>query len=170
MKSFFEWFKASTKVKRWILLILVGVVLTCYGIAKILVSEEITFFELGKTIAILGDGFNKIFPKENEWLFHKIINSGGCVISEYEENEEAESDNFPHRNRIVSGLSNGVLIIEAKQKSGTSITVDFALEQGKNIYAIPGNIDSENSSGTNELIKQGAKLVTTETDILDAFS
>ncbi|MBR0427968.1 MAG: DNA-processing protein DprA [Clostridia bacterium] len=78
-------------------------------------------------------------------------------------------ENFPARNRIVSGLCNGVLVVEAKQKSGTMITIDFALEEGRDVFVIPGNIDSVNSMGTNELIRQGAKLVTKYEEIIEEY-
>ena len=77
--------------------------------------------------------------------------------------------NFPARNRIISGMSKGIIVVEAKKKSGTIITVDFALEQGRDVFVVPGNIDSENSKGTNELIKQGAKVITSYTDILKEY-
>ena len=91
----------------------------------------------GKTIAVLGGGFNHIFPEGNEELFRKIIDSNGLVITEYEPEREAYSINFPKRNRIVSGLSKGVLIVEAKYRSGTSITANLAKEQGKKVFALP---------------------------------
>ena len=94
-----------------------------------------------------------IYPKENIELANEIIRSGGTIISEYPCGTKPDKMNFPARNRIISGISDGILVIEAKEKSGTLITVDFALEQGKNVYAIPGNIDSKNAEGTNELIK-----------------
>ena len=103
--------------------------------------------------------------KENQMLEQKIIELGGCVISEYPIGTKPQKMHFPARNRIISGLSNGVVVIEAKEKSGTLITVDFALEQGKDIYVVPGNINSINSVGTNDLIKQGAKLITTYNDV-----
>ena len=114
-------------------------------------------------------GLNNIYPKENKTLYEKIISKGGTVLSEYPLWTKPEKGNFPERNRIISGISDGILVIEAKEKSGTLITVDFALEQGKNVYAIPGNIDSKNAIGTNELIKQGAKLVTKPEEILEDF-
>lgn len=114
----------------------------------------------GKTIAVVGNGIDIIYPKENKYLEEKIIKSGGCIISEYPLGTKPEKFNFPARNRIISGLSKGVLVIEARVKSGTLITIDFALQQGRDVYVVPGNINSVNSVGTNDLIKQGAKLVT----------
>lgn len=90
-----------------------------------------------KTIAVLGSGFNNIYPQANIELVKDIIKNNGLIISEYEPNEKPKPQNFPARNRIISALSNGVIVIEAKKKSGTFITVDFALEEGKNIYAVP---------------------------------
>lgn len=119
----------------------------------------------GKPIAIVGTGLDIVYPKENKELETEIIKSGGCIISEYPLGTKPNKINFPARNRIISGMSDGVVVIEAKEKSGTLITVDFALEQGKDIYVVPGNINSINSIGTNELIKQGAKLITTYKDI-----
>ena len=119
----------------------------------------------GKPIAIVGTGLDIVYPKENKELETEIIKSGGCIISEYPLGTKPNKINFPARNRIISGMSDGVIVIEAKEKSGTLITVDFALEQGKDIYVVPGNINSINSIGTNELIKQGAKLITTYKDI-----
>ena len=121
----------------------------------------------GKTIAVLGNGLDTIYPSENKELALKIIKSGGAIISEFPLGTKPEKQNFPIRNRIISGISDGVVVVEAKEKSGTIITVDFALEQGKNVYCVPGNIDSNNSYGTNNLIKQGAKVFTEINDILE---
>ncbi|MBQ6992459.1 MAG: DNA-processing protein DprA [Clostridia bacterium] len=121
----------------------------------------------GKTIAVMGSGLDIIYPPENKNIYNQIINNGGVVLSEYIIGTKPLPENFPRRNRIISGLSDGVLVIEAKEKSGTLITVDFALEQGKEVYVVPGNIDSINSYGTNSLIKQGAQLITNENDILE---
>lgn len=114
----------------------------------------------GKTVAVLGNGLDTIYPKENNNLIQNILNSGGAIISEYPLGTLPKKENFPARNRIISGISRGILVVEAKEKSGTLITVDFALEQGRDVFVIPGNINSINSVGTNNLIKQGAKLVT----------
>ena len=120
-----------------------------------------------KTIAVLGSGLDNIYPNENIGLYKSIILKGGLIISEYELGTKPLKQNFPARNRIISGLADAVLVIEAKQKSGTKITVDFALEQGKDVFVIPGNIYSKNSEGTNELIKQGAIPVTNYEEILE---
>ena len=112
--------------------------------------------DCGKTIAILGNGLDMIYPKENIELANEIIRSGGAIISEYPCGTKPDKMNFPARNRIISGLSKGIIVIEAKEKSGTLITVDFALEQGRDVFVVPGNINSINSVGTNDLIKQGA--------------
>lgn len=120
----------------------------------------------GKTIAVLGGGFNHIFPKENKNLFLEIIKNGGAVVSEYAENVATSSQGFIQRNRIVSGLSMGVLVVEAKTRSGTSITADFARRQGKKVFCIAHGIEEKEGIGTNRLIKNGAKLVTCVDDIL----
>ena len=124
----------------------------------------------GKTIAVLGSGIDNIYPKQNINLAKKIIKNGGCIISEYPVGTKPDKCNFPQRNRIISGLSNGVVVVEASEKSGALITADFALEQGKEVFAIPGNILMSGSIGTNNLIKQGAKLVTSYIDILEEIS
>lgn len=123
----------------------------------------------GYTIAVLGSGIDVIYPKEHLKLFNEIAEKG-CVLTEFPPGTPPFRNNFPARNRIVAGLSRGVLIIEAAKKSGAMITVDMALEQGKNIYAVPGNIFSESSEGCNELIKNGAYCVTKFTDILEDLS
>ena len=120
----------------------------------------------GKTIAVLGNGIDTIYPIENDTIAKKIIEYGGCIISEYPPNTKIEKRNFPARNRIISGLSRGVIIVEAKEKSGALITADFALEQGRDVFAVPGPINSKHSLGTNELIKQGAIPITNYKDVL----
>ena len=119
----------------------------------------------GITIGVIGSGLDIVYPKENEYLYDKIIKENGAIISEYPLGVKPIKMNFPARNRIISGMSKGIIVIEAKKKSGTLITVDFALEQGRNVYVVPGNIDEVNSVGTNDLIKQGAQMVTTYKDI-----
>ena len=119
----------------------------------------------GNTIAVLGNGLDIIYPKENLELANEIIKRGGTIISEYPCGTKPDKMKFPARNRIISGISSGIIVIEAKEKSGTLITVDFALEQGRDVFVVPGNINSINSVGTNDLIKQGARLVTTYEDV-----
>ncbi|OGX08046.1 MAG: DNA protecting protein DprA [Omnitrophica WOR_2 bacterium GWA2_47_8] len=120
----------------------------------------------GRTIAVLGSGLANLYPRDNKKLFEEIAENG-AVISEFPMTTEPLSYNFPQRNRIISGLSLGVLIVEAALKSGALITSDFALEQGKEVFALPGKIDSPNSKGVHQLIKQGAKLSTHRDDILE---
>lgn len=120
----------------------------------------------GRTIAVLGSGHNHIYPPENKKLYGEIVKNG-AVVSEYEPDIPPFRTNFPRRNRIISGMSKGVVIIEAPRKSGALITADFALEQGRDVFALPGNISSVRSSGTNALIKEGAKLVEGISDILE---
>lgn len=120
--------------------------------------------KIGRAIAVLGSGLDVIYPKENRRLYEEIIKTGGVIVSEYPLGTKPEKYHFPERNRIISGLSDGILVVEAKERSGTLITVEYALDQGKDVYAIPGNITQENSFGTNELIKQGAIPITSVDD------
>lgn len=124
--------------------------------------------ESGTTIAVLGSGLNVIYPRENAALYDSIRQQG-LVISEFPMDTPPEPGHFPMRNRIISGLSQGVAVIEAREKSGALITADFALEQGRDVFAVPGPITSKNSFGTNRLIQQGAKLVMNAADILEEY-
>jgi len=121
-----------------------------------------------RTIAVLGTGLDEktIYPQSNLKLAQKILETGGCLISEYPPGTPGSQFSFPQRNRIISGLSLGVLVIEAKQKSGALITAEWAKKQRRLIFAVPGPIHSSNSKGCHYLIKQGAKLVESANDIL----
>lgn len=123
-----------------------------------------------KTIAILGSSVDNPLPKKNLNLSNKILEDGGLLISEYNIGHPVAPSNYPARNRIISGLSDGVIVVEATNKSGALITVDFALEQGKNVFAIPGNINSDMSKGCNMIIKDGAKLVDDIEDIINEYN
>lgn len=119
----------------------------------------------GYTVGVLGCGINEVYPRCNYELFMQIEEKG-AIISEYGLDIQPNKINFPRRNRIISALSDGVLVIQASKDSGSLITSDFALEQGKQIYALPGRVFDKNSEGTNNLIKQGAMLVTEPQDII----
>ncbi|MCA9949609.1 MAG: DNA-processing protein DprA [Anaerolineales bacterium] len=124
----------------------------------------------GRTIAVLGSGLDCIYPSENRQLAERISDGRGAVISEYSLGVKPEAKNFPPRNRIISGLSLGVIVVEAGERSGALITSRFALEQGRDVFAVPGNINWPASKGPNRLIQQGAKLVTCVEDVLDELN
>mgnify|MGYP001615294679 CR=1 FL=1 len=134
-------------------------------------SHEATLEAGGKTIAVLGSGVdpNSIFPPENKGLARRIAESGGAVISEYAPGTPAVKEHFPARNRIIAGLSRGVLVVEAREKSGALITARFALEQNRDVFALPGPIFSLTSTGPNKLIQEGAKLILGSENILEEW-
>lgn len=123
----------------------------------------------GKTIAVMAGGLDNIYPPSNQKLSERILANGGTIISEYPEGTEYFKSNFVARNRIQSGLSEAVLIVEAAEKSGTLITADFAIDQNRIVMAVPGNIDSLVSAGTNQLIRDGAVPITCARDILEVM-
>ncbi len=120
----------------------------------------------GKTVAVIGTGLNDVYPKENRKLVDEILEKGGAVVSQFPLGTPPIPDNFPYRNRIISGLSYGVLIVEASERSGSLITARLAMEQNREVMAVPGNITSGKSYGTNYLIKAGAKLVQQWQDVV----
>ena len=134
------------------------------------IAHETTLQEKGKTIAVLGNGLNRIFPAENKDLYQQIIKRGGLVVTEYPPEEKAKSSNFLARNRIVSGLALGILVIEAAYRSGTSVTAKLAKEQGKKVFALPHEVNDIHGVGTNRLIRRGAKIITNTEDIIKEFS
>lgn len=121
------------------------------------------------TIAIIGNGLDNIYPSKNKKLAESIIKNGGLIISEFVVGTKPFKQNFPRRNRIISGLSDSVIVIEGSKKSGSLITAGYAIEQGKEVFAVPGSIFSPNSEGTNELIKDGANLLTSTDDVIRTF-
>lgn len=133
------------------------------------IAHKVALENMSETIAVLGSGFKHIFPKENITLFEQIVENRGLIITEYEENSMPNKNNFPKRNRIITALSEGILVIEAGYRSGTSITARHAKEQGKKVFAVPGKLDSKLGTGVNELIKKGAILTTKIEDILKYY-
>lgn len=120
----------------------------------------------GKTVAIIGNGLDNIYPKENLKLAEKILENNGLIISEYIVGTKPEKENFPRRNRIISGISDAIIVVEASNKSGALITANYGINQGKEVWAIPGDIYSYSSIGTNNLIKDGANVLTNINDIV----
>ena len=123
----------------------------------------------GNTIAVLPCGFNNIFPSKNIKLYQQILKNNGLVISEYEENEKAESKKFIERNRIIASLSIGTLVVEGGYRSGTSVTANLAKSQGKKVFCIPSSLENKKGITPNKLIKEGAFLVTEVEDIINQY-
>jgi len=134
------------------------------------VAHRTALEEGGRTIAVMASGIDKIYPPEHRDLAREIVNGRGVIMSDYPFGAEPESAHFPARNRLISGLSLGVLVVEAGEKSGALITARFALEQNREVFAVPGNIHSPVSLGTNRLIQQGGKLVMRVDDILEELN
>ncbi len=121
----------------------------------------------GQTIAVLGCGPDTCYPGSNQGLYNTIISTHGGIVSEYPPGTPPLKHHFPARNRIISGLSEGIIVVEAGERSGALITVEFGLDQGRDIYAVPGNINNSGSKGTNRLIREGAKILTDPEDLLE---
>ena len=121
----------------------------------------------GRTIAVIGSGLTKLYPPENQALAEKIANGNGAILSEFSMEVEPDRQTFPMRNRIISGWSHGILVVEAGLNSGALITASQAIEQGRSVYAVPGHINAPSAMGSNRLIQEGAKLVMSANDILD---
>jgi DNA processing protein len=121
----------------------------------------------GKTVAVLGSGVDVIHPRGNRELARRIVREGGALISEFPLGTLPSKETFPRRNRLISGLSHATIVVEAGEKSGTNITVSYALEQGRTIFAVPGNIDSLFSRGTNKLLKEGAIPLLSPEDVFE---
>ena len=132
-------------------------------------AHQIALEKKARTIAVLGSGLNIIYPPTHQKLAQEIVKSGGAVISEYSPNTGPTKKTFPARNRIISGLSLGVLVIEAPLRSGALITARTAIEQGREVFVIPGRINDFNSEGCNYLIKMGARLVTNPEEIIETI-
>ena len=125
--------------------------------------------EIGKTIAVIGSGFNHIYPEENRYLAEQILQNGGCIVSEYPPEEPMNKAYFPKRNRIISGLAMGVLIVEGRYRSGSMITARYAIKQNKQVFCIPNRINEKTGYIPNLLIQNGAYLVMKPQDILEFY-
>ena len=131
------------------------------------VAHRATLDAGGRTVAVVGGGLDSIYPAEHAALAEEIVQNGGAVISEYPVGVRPKPEHFPRRNRVISGLTVGVVVVEATRKSGAMLTVKWALEQDREVFAVPGSALSDNSEGPNWLIQQGAKLTTSHLDVLD---
>lgn len=134
------------------------------------VAHRTALEEGGRTIAVMACGIDKVYPPEHRELAREMVSGRGAIITEFPFGSDPESAHFPARNRLISGLSLGVLVVEAGERSGALITSRFALEQNREVFAVPGNINSPVSIGTNRLIQQGGKLVTSVADILEELN
>lgn len=134
------------------------------------VAHRTALEEGGRTIAVMASGIDKVYPPEHRDLAHEIVRGRGALVTDYPFGAEPESNHFPARNRLISGLSLGVIVIEAGERSGALITARFALEQNREVFAVPGNIQSPVSMGTNRLIQQGGKLVMRVEDVLEELN
>jgi len=130
-------------------------------------AHEGALSQSGKTVAVLGSGLHTPYPPENTGLFQEILQSGGAVISEYPPDARPFSFHFPHRNRIISGLSKGIVFVEGRIKSGGMITVRTALDQGREVFAVPGNIGQYYAEGPNTIIREGAVMLSSADDLLE---
>jgi len=131
------------------------------------ICHETAIKEKGKTIAVIGSGFNNMYPLENIELSKHIIENGGAIVSEYPPEKEVDLSNFPARNRIIAGISECTIVVEAKFRSGSSITARHSFNQGKEVFCIPGRIGDKTGKGTNNLIKKGAKLLVDINEVLN---
>jgi len=132
-------------------------------------AHQATLKNKGKTVVVLGSGLLHFYPRSNQQLFEAVIASGGTIVSSFSMNTEPKPGNFPARNRIIAGLSYGCVVVQAAQKSGARITAQYALDQGREVFAVPGPVDDERSAGCHQLIKEGATLVSCADDILREF-
>lgn len=131
------------------------------------IAHQYSMDKMGKTIAVIASGFNNIYPKENKDLFNKILENDGLIISEWEPNVGIYMQNFPRRNRIISGITMATLVIQSKHRSGSNITAHNAFKQNREVFCIPGNIDESRCIGSNKLISEGACVVLSPKDIID---
>lgn len=125
---------------------------------------------MSPTVAVMGCGLDKVYPRQNKRLFDKILDQGGLLLSEYPIGVEPKGHHFPMRNRIISGITKGTLVVEARASSGSLITADMAINEGRDVFAVPGNILKDVSEGTHWLIRQGAIVVTQAKDVLDEYN
>ena len=156
--------KFATLLAKEIITIVSGLALGIDTIAHYYSMQEI-----GKTIAVIGSGFNHIYPEENRYLAEQILQNGGCIVSEYPPEEPMNKAYFPKRNRIISGLAMGVLIVEGRYRSGSMITARYAIKQNKQVFCIPNKIDETAGYIPNLLIQNGAYLVMKPQDILEFY-